>query len=113
MVRDYTYRLTIGNILVKPLLQLLFPYYCLCTVKHVEHIELNVIEAAIICSCTIGQVHLLVYYIKTKSRLSVCLSAIFSGRLYLRGLYPDRRHADMLDMKRPSLQITKNVFKTF
>ena len=29
--------------------------------KHVKHIELNVIVAAIICSCTIGQVHLLVY----------------------------------------------------
>ena len=26
------------------------------------------------CTCTIGQVHLLVYYIKLKSRLSVCLS---------------------------------------
>ena len=40
--------------------------------KSVDYIELNAL--AIIYSCTIGQVHLLVYYIKTKSRLSVCLS---------------------------------------
>ena len=36
-----------------------------------DYIELNAL--AIIYSCTIGQVHLLVYYIKLKSRLSVHL----------------------------------------
>ena len=38
-----------------------------------EAIELSAI-VTFMCSCTIGQVHLLVYYIKTKCCLSVCLS---------------------------------------
>ena len=62
--------------------------------------------------CTTGQVHLLVfYYIKLKSRLSVCPSALFwrsVSRLRLHG-----STSDLLDVIATSSGMTKFSFKSF
>ena len=61
--------------------------------------------------CTIGQVHLLVYYIKLKSRLSVCLSALFGwsdSQPWLHGSM-----SDLLDVIAMSSGMTKFIFKSF
>ena len=61
--------------------------------------------------CTTGQVHLLVYYIKLKSRLSVRLSALFwrsFSRPWLHG-----STADLLDVIAMSSGMMKFIFKSF
>ena len=74
-----------------------------------SHIEFNVL--AFVFSCTIGQVHLLVLYKDEKPSVRLSVGNFFWPSVspwFLPGSTPD-----MLDMKRPSLQITKNIFKRF
>ena len=62
-------------------------------------------------SCTTGQVLLLVYYIKLKSRLSVRPSALFwrsVSRPWLHG-----STSDLLDAMAMSSGVTKFIFKSF
>ena len=61
--------------------------------------------------CMTGQVHLLVYYIKLKSRLSVRPSALFwrsFSRPWLHGSM-----SDLLDVIAMSSGMMKFIFKTF
>ena len=59
------------------------------------------------CTCTIGQVHLLVYYIKLKSHLSICLTVTPISQPCLHGL-----KTDLLEMKAESSGTTRYVFKS-
>ena len=63
------------------------------------------------CTCTIGQVHLLVYYIKLKSRLSVrlsvCLTVTPVSQPCQHGL-----KRDLLEMEAESSGTTKYIFKS-
>ena len=61
--------------------------------------------------CTIGQVHLLVYYIKLKSRLSVCLSALFGRSDCQPWLHESM--SDLLNVIAMSSGMTKFIFKSF
>ena len=62
------------------------------------------------CTCTIGQVHLLVLY--KAEKLSVCLSVRLSALFGTLIAQPcqHRLKRDLLEMKAVSLKITKFVF---
>ena len=59
------------------------------------------------CTCTIEQVHLLVYYIKLKSRLSVSPTVTPISQPCQHGL-----KRDLLEMKAESSGTTKYIFKS-
>ena len=82
--------------------------------KHVEYIELNAI-VAFIHFYTLEQVHLLVYYIKLKSHLSVCLSvrSFLVEWISAVGDLVHRSTSNLFGTKHPPSGMTKFILKVY